>query len=181
MMRLSPNGATAQSGMWVRRAPRSQEILLMSPSRFRGFSLTAIGLCCCLQLTTSVRAQTVDDLKSRNRHQWRGPEANGVSRTATPPIEWSEGKDIRWKVAIDGNILSCLEDSKDAVEQSAKAAKGANGNAPNVLFLAVDDLNDWVGCLGGHPYSQALFFLQLYCKICSLPLSNPLAWQYHPS
>ena len=25
---------------------------------------------------------------------------------------------------------------------------------PNVLFIAVDDLNDWVGCLGGHP--QAL-------------------------
>ena len=22
---------------------------------------------------------------------------------------------------------------------------------PNVLFIAVDDLNDWVGCLGGHP------------------------------
>jgi len=36
-------------------------------------------------------------------HQWRGPEANGVSRTATPPIEWSEGKNIKWKVAIDGN------------------------------------------------------------------------------
>ena len=25
---------------------------------------------------------------------------------------------------------------------------------PNVLFIAVDDLNDWIGCLGGH--SQAL-------------------------
>ena len=25
---------------------------------------------------------------------------------------------------------------------------------PNVLFIAIDDLNDWVGCLGGHP--QAL-------------------------
>ncbi len=23
--------------------------------------------------------------------------------------------------------------------------------APNVLFIAIDDLNDWVGCLGGHP------------------------------
>ena len=22
---------------------------------------------------------------------------------------------------------------------------------PNVLFIVVDDLNDWIGCLGGHP------------------------------
>jgi hypothetical protein len=31
---------------------------------------------------------------------------------------------------------------------------GPLGNAqakPNVLFLAIDDLNDWIGCLGGHP------------------------------
>ncbi|MCA9115429.1 MAG: sulfatase-like hydrolase/transferase, partial [Planctomycetaceae bacterium] len=25
---------------------------------------------------------------------------------------------------------------------------------PNVLFLAIDDLNDWVGCLGGHPQAK---------------------------
>ena len=24
-------------------------------------------------------------------------------------------------------------------------------NKPNVLFMAIDDLNDWIGCLGGHP------------------------------
>ena len=31
--------------------------------------------------------------------QWRGPHANGVSRRANPPVEWSETKNIRWKVA----------------------------------------------------------------------------------
>lgn len=25
---------------------------------------------------------------------------------------------------------------------------------PDILFIAVDDLNDWVGCLGGHPQAQ---------------------------
>lgn len=25
---------------------------------------------------------------------------------------------------------------------------------PNVLFIALDDLNDWVGCLGGHPQAK---------------------------
>ena len=30
----------------------------------------------------------------------------------------------------------------------------ATERRPNVLFLAVDDLNDWVGCLGGHPQAK---------------------------
>jgi arylsulfatase A-like enzyme len=25
---------------------------------------------------------------------------------------------------------------------------------PNVLLIAIDDLNDWVGYLGGHPQAQ---------------------------
>ncbi|TWU61890.1 Choline-sulfatase [Crateriforma conspicua] len=29
----------------------------------------------------------------------------------------------------------------------------AEAARPNVLFIAVDDLNDWIGCLGGHPQS----------------------------
>ena len=32
----------------------------------------------------------------------------------------------------------------------AVAASGAE-RGPNVLFIALDDLNDWIGCLGGHP------------------------------
>jgi arylsulfatase A len=42
------------------------------------------------------------DPQGVNWHQWRGPEANGVSRTAKPPIDWSEDKNVRWKVAING-------------------------------------------------------------------------------
>src|SRR5918996_4065860 len=34
--------------------------------------------------------------------QWRGPEATGVSRTATPPLEWSETKNIKWKIEVAG-------------------------------------------------------------------------------
>jgi len=33
-------------------------------------------------------------------------------------------------------------------------AENTAPDRPNVLFIAVDDLNDWTGCLGGHP--QAL-------------------------
>ncbi|HXT70524.1 MAG TPA: PQQ-binding-like beta-propeller repeat protein [Vicinamibacterales bacterium] len=34
--------------------------------------------------------------------QWRGPQGTGVSRTATPPTEWSESKNVRWKIEIPG-------------------------------------------------------------------------------
>ncbi|MBI1370546.1 MAG: sulfatase-like hydrolase/transferase [Planctomycetes bacterium] len=51
---------------------------------------------------------------------------------------------------------------------------------PNVLFIAIDDLNDWVGCLGGHPQartpnidklaSRGLLFTNAYT---AAPLCNP--------
>jgi hypothetical protein len=34
--------------------------------------------------------------------QWRGPCATGASKTADPPIDWSETKNVRWKVEIPG-------------------------------------------------------------------------------
>ncbi|MCH7725656.1 MAG: hypothetical protein IH991_04125 [Planctomycetes bacterium] len=60
-------------------------------------------LCCFLCVASQLQAQSFEESTAKNWHQWRGPEANGVSRTAKPPIEWSEDKNIRWKVAIDGN------------------------------------------------------------------------------
>jgi hypothetical protein len=34
--------------------------------------------------------------------QWRGPYATGVSKYGDPPTEWSETKNVRWKVEIPG-------------------------------------------------------------------------------
>lgn len=34
--------------------------------------------------------------------QWRGPLATGAAPHATPPLEWSEEKNLRWKVALPG-------------------------------------------------------------------------------
>ena len=35
--------------------------------------------------------------------QWRGPLATGASPTAHPPTEWSEQKNIKWKVKLPGS------------------------------------------------------------------------------
>lgn len=45
-----------------------------------------------------------DDTTDRydNWPQWRGPLATGESPTGNPPIEWSETKNVRWKVPIPG-------------------------------------------------------------------------------
>ena len=43
---------------------------------------------------------------AENWHQWRGPENNGVSRTAEPPLEWSEESNLGWKAEIKGNGTS---------------------------------------------------------------------------
>jgi arylsulfatase A-like enzyme len=62
----------------------------------------------------------------------------------------------------------------------ASAASGADAPRPNVLFIAVDDLNDWTGCLGGHPQTQTpnldrlaargLLFTNAHC---AAPACNP--------
>ncbi|MGB0581991.1 MAG: PQQ-binding-like beta-propeller repeat protein [Limisphaerales bacterium] len=37
-----------------------------------------------------------------NWHQWRGPEATGVSPRAKPPESWSETNNVRWKKKLPG-------------------------------------------------------------------------------
>ena len=59
--------------------------------------------------------------------------------------------------------------------QSAPAA-----DKPNVLFISVDDLNDWIGCLGGHPQAKTPNFDRLAASgvlftnaHCPAPACNP--------
>jgi len=66
---------------------------------------------------------------------------------------------------------------------------------PNVLFIAVDDLNDWIGCLGGHPdaktpnldrlASRSTLFTRAYCNAPACnpsrgSLSSPANFQQQP-
>src|SRR5262245_54160434 len=47
--------------------------------------------------------------------------------------------------------LSCLLLLVVTYSALAQTSKSSNTKKPNYLFIAVDDLNDWIGCLGGHP------------------------------
>jgi choline-sulfatase len=56
----------------------------------------------------------------------------------------------------------------------------AGDRAPHVLLIAVDDLNDWVGCLGGHPQAKTPHIDRLAARgtvflnaHCQAPLCNP--------
>lgn len=64
----------------------------------------------------------------------------------------------------------------------ASAAEPAKAESarPNVLFIAVDDLNDWIGCLGGHPQAKTPHMDALAERgtlfssaHCNAPICNP--------
>ena len=67
-----------------------------------------------------------------------------------------------------------------AVSPSLLHAADALNRRPNVLMIVVDDMNDWVGCLGGHPDVQTpnidrlaqrgLLFTNAHC---AAPVCNP--------
>jgi len=68
--------------------------------------------------------------------------------------------------------LACLLFTLTSVQ--AETAK------PNVLFISIDDLNDWLGCYGGHPQvktphidqlaKQGVLFSNAHCQA---PICNP--------
>ncbi|MDE0107151.1 MAG: sulfatase [Bryobacterales bacterium] len=75
-----------------------------------------------------------------------------------------------------GTIAGCLASQLAGQPLSLKAEAGSR---PNVLFLAIDDLNDWVGAAGGHAQaktpnldrliSQSVFFRNAHtaAPVCS--------------
>ena len=74
---------------------------------------------------------------SENWHQWRGPLMTGVSPNGTPPLEWSETKNVTWKVAIPGrghstpiiwgNQIFILTAEQEEKAKPAPKAEGEQG------------------------------------------------------
>jgi len=83
---------------------------------------------------------------------------------------------MRLSVSLSAFLVCLL-----TVEFSTAAEKAAETQArPNILFIAIDDQNDWIGCLDGHPQIQTpnidrlaergTVFLNAHCQS---PLCNP--------
>ncbi|MCH7825979.1 MAG: PQQ-like beta-propeller repeat protein [Acidobacteria bacterium] len=60
--------------------------------------VAGVGL---ISLNTGASAAPVAD--ERYWPQWRGPNFDGVAPIGDPPIEWSETKNVAWKVEIPGS------------------------------------------------------------------------------
>ncbi|MEQ1829066.1 MAG: sulfatase [Pirellula sp.] len=66
------------------------------------------------------------------------------------------------------------------VTWTASVVQAETASKPNVLFISIDDLNDWIGCLGGHPQAKTpnidrlakrgILFTNAHC---AAPLCNP--------
>ena len=65
---------------------------------------TALALAgvAALTLTAAAQKPTPPAAAQRFWPEWRGPQRTGVSASAQPPTEWSEAKNVRWKVELPG-------------------------------------------------------------------------------
>jgi outer membrane protein assembly factor BamB len=61
--------------------------------------------------------------------QWRGPHANAVSPNANPPLEWSETRNVRWKVEIPGRGSSSPIVWGDRIFLTTAVPVGITGDA----------------------------------------------------
>ena len=66
----------------------------------------ALGVAGLLALSFPVQAEDFAKARLGNWHQWRGPNADGLVPDADPPVEWSESKNVKWKVEIPGSGAS---------------------------------------------------------------------------
>lgn len=100
------------------------------------YFLAAVAALVC---AISGRADGPKD-SDKNWHQWRGPNATGAAAFGNPPAEWSETKNVKWKLEIPGSgsatpivwgdtvyVLSSVPTEKRAPGAAAPAADAAGG------------------------------------------------------
>jgi outer membrane protein assembly factor BamB len=114
--------------------------------------MTAARLLLCLLTSFALNAPTSQSQPPSAEKfwpQWRGPFATGVSKTATPPLQWSDTKNIKWKVEIPGRgsaspivwndrvyVLTAVPAGVSV--ESSHAPRGASPSMHKYLVLAID-------------------------------------------
>ena len=116
------------------------------------------------------------DSKSIDRHTW-GRITNCVFRSLY----------FLFCKLVFGLLIFSL-----SIPTSLAIEKAVTLNRPNILLIAIDDLNDWVGCLGGHPQAatpnidrlakDGTLFTNAHCQapVCQ-PSRASLMTSTHPS
>jgi outer membrane protein assembly factor BamB len=66
-----------------------------------------------------------------NWGHWRGPTGNGIALNAEPPTEWSDAKNVKWKVEIPGlgSSSPVIWDEKVFITSAVPAA-GSDASSP---------------------------------------------------
>lgn len=87
---------------------------------------------------------------------------------------------VRRKFALSSTPLSLAIAGLVLLQNCVNTGSAAEPVPPNLLFIAIDDLNGWVGFLGGHPQvktpnmdrlaKRGVVFANAHC---AAPLSNP--------
>lgn len=124
----------------------------------------------CVLIASVTLADDRQSSRLKNWPHWRGPQVNGVAPLGNPPAEWSEEKNLSWKVEIPGRgsatpivwnddifVLTAIPTEKagDASAASSSAppqspqsgrrgnfgAEAAPSNVHQFVVLAVDRRN----------------------------------------
>jgi outer membrane protein assembly factor BamB len=102
--------------------------------------------------------ENISDL-NENWANWRGPNVNGVAPNGNPPIQWSESKNIKWKIEIPGKghatpivwgdqmfILSAVETEKigKTIEPQKEENEGERSGRRRMSSLETDKIHKFV-------------------------------------
>jgi outer membrane protein assembly factor BamB len=90
----------------------------------------------------TVAAGAQSDDARRQWPQWRGPLATGVAPEADPPLEWSETRNVKWKVKIPGSGTSTpiVWGERVFILTAVKLAKPAQAAPTESSRLEADEL-----------------------------------------
>jgi outer membrane protein assembly factor BamB len=92
-----------------------------------------------LALTISAAsALAQSDEARRNWPQWRGPLVTGVAPEADPPLEWSETKNVKWKIKTPGFGTSTPIIWNDKVFILTAVKTGTPAKAPSTESSSLD-------------------------------------------